>query len=125
MYRETFLQGRKWIQPVNDNAGTNGVYIPKWNGSNPKEEITKADGSNAVRATSVDSNGFIMEGKISVNGIGNNAFEGVKTFTSITLSDNVQFIGNEAFKDCTNLRNVELAHVQAVGNRAFEGCRNR
>lgn len=110
------------LYKVNDNAGTNGVYIPKWNGSNPKEEITKADGSNAVRATSVDSNGFIMEGKISVNGIGNNAFEGVKTFTSITLSDNVQFIGNEAFKDCTNLRNVELAHVQAVGNRAFEGC---
>ena len=53
------------LYKVNDNAGTNGVYIPKWNGSNPKEEITKADGSNAVRATSVDSNGFIMEGKIS------------------------------------------------------------
>ena len=55
------------LYKVNDNAGTDGVYIPKWNGSNPKEEITKADGGiSAVRATSVDSNGFIMEGKIMV-----------------------------------------------------------
>lgn len=54
--------------------------------------------------------------------IGSNAFEGCP-LTTVTLGDNVTTIQNEAFKNCTSLKNVTLGKsVYYVYYDAFVGC---
>lgn len=109
------------------NTDAQMVWAPKWNsqknGSIVDYDKNNASGNYSDRSSHVDDNGFIVMGDmISVTGIGNNAFVGVDDPFSVKLSNQVEFIGNEAFKDCVNLEEIELAYCKAVGNRAFKGC---
>ena len=58
-----------------------------------------------------------------VTSIGDNAFTGW-TGSSISIPDSIISIGNNCFKDCTNMRVIYiLAHsVLSIGNNAFQGC---
>ena len=57
--------------------------------------------------------------------IGNYAFAGNTSLTSITLPDGLTSIGEAAFITCTNLASVSLPNsLTSIGDQAFSMCRN-
>ncbi len=51
------------------------------------------------------------------------AFQGNKNLISITVSNGVSSIGNEAFAFCDRLKNVTIGkEVSSIGNEAFSSC---
>lgn len=58
----------------------------------------------------------------SVTTIGEYAFSGCSTLTSITIPSSVSSIGNQAFRECTGLTSVTIPYsVTSIGH-AFYGC---
>ena len=58
-----------------------------------------------------------------VTAIGEGAFKGCATLTSLTLPDGVIEIGKGAFEDCTSLARISLCDALCViGPRAFRNC---
>ena len=61
----------------------------------------------------------------SVSSIGNNAFNGSTSLTSITIPDSVTSIGSSAFENCTSLTSITIPNnVTSIGYGAFQGCTN-
>ena len=59
----------------------------------------------------------------SVTRIGDYAFEGCSSLTSITIPDGVTSIGNSAFSDCSGLTSIKISDgVTSIGNSAFSNC---
>lgn len=56
-----------------------------------------------------------------VNTIGEGAFEGCKSLTSVSASG-VTDIETEAFKGCSSLKTVSIPAAVTIGNKAFLGC---
>ena len=55
--------------------------------------------------------------------IGNNAFEGCESLTSVTIPNSVTSIGYDAFRDCTSLTSVTIGNsVTSIGDHAFWFC---
>ncbi len=54
-----------------------------------------------------------------------NALSGMLSVTSVIVEDGIEYIGDEAFRDCLNLRSVSIpASVMGVGQAAFRSCIN-
>ena len=59
----------------------------------------------------------------TITAIGDEAFSGNETLTSLTIPDSVTQISYNAFKNCTALTRVIIPDsVEKVGPGAFEGC---
>ena len=59
----------------------------------------------------------------TVTGIGDEAFKGCSSLTSITLPNSIQEIGPYAFKDCSSLTSITLPNsLQIIDPYAFEDC---
>ena len=72
-------------------------------------------------------NGELLQGKLvipeGVEKIGNFAFVGCKSLTSVTIPDGVTSIGDWAFSDCDGLTSVTIGNgVTSIGEYAFSGC---
>ncbi len=58
-----------------------------------------------------------------VNIIGDNAFKDCTTIREVTLPANIGVIGKGAFENCDRLESVTMTNlIQRVGERAFENC---
>ena len=58
-----------------------------------------------------------------VTSIGNNAFYGCTSITSLIIPDGVVSIGDYTFCGCTALSSVTMNNgITSIGNHAFEGC---
>lgn len=61
----------------------------------------------------------------SVQYIGDNAFYGCKNLKSIEIPDTIKKIGDAAFCGCDGLTSIELkAAIEHIGGYAFSGCEN-
>ena len=61
----------------------------------------------------------------SVTSIGDFAFEGCTSLTSVTIPDSVTSIGNSAFYVCSGLTSVTIGNsVTSIGDYAFAGCKS-
>lgn len=58
----------------------------------------------------------------TVTFIGDRAFDGMKKLKTVRMSKNIRSIGFAAFRNCINLREIELYDIQKIGNEAFYGC---
>jgi hypothetical protein len=65
----------------------------------------------------------VPNGTRKVTGIGNYAFAGCSSLTSITIPKSVTSIGRDAFFYCTGLTSITIPNsVTSIGNGAFAGC---
>ena len=59
-----------------------------------------------------------------VTSIGDNAFWGCSNLTNITIPDGLTSVGERAFKDCTSLTSITIPDsVTSIGDLAFYTCR--
>ena len=55
--------------------------------------------------------------------IGDSAFWGCESLSSINIPNSVTYIGNDAFWECKSLNSINIPNsVTNIGNRAFKGC---
>ena len=80
--------------------------------------ITKYIGS----ATNADIPAKTIKG-VPVTAIGDSAFEGCSSLTSVRIPDSVTSIGGHAFYECTGLTSINIPDsVKSIGYGVFSGC---
>lgn len=64
---------------------------------------------------------------ISVLQIGNNCFKANNKLEKVIIPNGIRLIGDEAFRDCENLREVDFSECKTltlIGWHSFSGCKN-
>ena len=85
--------------------------------SNNTVTITKYKGSDSTVTVPSTINGM------SVTGIGDYAFRGCSSLTSVTIPNGVTSIGQRTFYDCSSLTSITIPDsVKSIGSYAFYDC---
>ena len=99
-------------------------------------DITDIDAWAMIEFTNEDANplyyahnlylngGLVTEAKLTTaTMIGDSAFSGCTSLTSITIPNGVTSIGDSAFSGCTSLSSITIpSGVTSIGSNAFSGC---
>ena len=112
--------------PTSDSCGQNAT----WSYDAATKTLT-ISGSGAMDDSQLNNRGYehcrtdaeklVIESGITA--IGNNAFSGFETLTSVSLPDSVTAIGEQAFSFCKALTSVVIPDgVTSIGLSAFGGC---
>jgi len=92
------------------------------------ETVVLDDGTLSITAYTGDAAELIIPVEIDgvqVTGIGEDAFKGCNSLTSVIIPDGVTYIGDSAFHSCSSLTSVTIpGSVVAVADYAFNSCPN-
>ena len=123
---------RNTIQPMASVEHNAEQIIPNneiWytNGSTTEATTpykTNVFGANIVSNTyDAEKECWVIKFDGKVTTIGDSAFNGCKSLTSITIPDSVTTIGDSAFSNCYDLTSVTIGDsVTEIGNYTFDGC---
>ncbi len=134
--QNSVIKGRRIYIPI----GTKKVYVDAgWNRSDLIEVLPEkcfksiSDGVVALKkccslptdysTLSIPATALYKGKECRVEEICDNAFDGFKQLTTITLPDTIKKIGNNAFKGCQQLASLNIPNsVRYIGNNAFFGC---
>ncbi len=104
--------------PGSDLAYYDGFYF-----------LPNPDAPDTYHAIDYKGNGGAVTIPATVNSkpvtrIDSDVFQGNRTFTSITISENITGIGHRAFEGCTALKtlNINSGSTLHIGRMAFAGC---
>ena len=117
------------------SSGTCGKEDDTHDGSQLRWALYKTPGSDTADRLVVSGNGEMAEKAFQwsqiktvvmedgVTTIGQSAFRGCSSLTSIDIPASVTIIDEDAFYDCTNLTRATIpASVTTIGQSAFRGC---
>ena len=107
-----------------DTMTVNGI---KWNYSVENGKASLESGGCLDPTIPKSTSGAITIpstlGGYPVTSIGDGAFYGCSSLTSVTIPDSVTSIGGSAFYDCSSLKSVTIPDsVTSIGISAFYGC---
>ena len=118
-------------------------YTAKWTKATIAEEINAlTEGTHTINVTGEISENTFSDIKFALNSlssdiyvnldlskttgltsIGDYAFYGCSSLTSVTIGNSVTSIGDYAFRNCSNLTNLTIPDsVTSIGSYAFDGC---
>ena len=97
-----------------------------WNSDFDCDYTVNEDGTITITAYTGSATEVVVpetiDGK-SVTGIGDNAFEGCNSLTSIVLPESLTSIGYYVFRNCSNLTTIKIPkNVTDIGRFSFSGC---
>ena len=100
----------------------NEIWYTSTDGEVVEPCYTNVFGANIVSNTYKDGKGVItFDGDVSA--IGDLAFFGCRSLSSVTIPDSVTTIGNAAFNYCYNLENATISdRLTSIGEEAFYQC---
>lgn len=89
------------------------VYIPR------RINMNEGDKRND------DANGYLAKGFTSINGIGDKVFQGVGNVTRLVTDEQypLKYIGVSAFEG-SYLQSIDIRNVKNISDRAFKNCTN-
>lgn len=129
MYYKNYIYVTPKDQEINTGDYIQGDYIGE---ATPSMQVTYTDNSekNFYNLTSIESdtdankaNAKGVEIYDGVTSIGEYAFSGCESITSITIPDSVISIGKNAFNGCTSLTAITIpSGVTVIGWNVFDGC---
>lgn len=82
------------------------------------EVVPNSYSGNIYIPTYVQYNGR----KLKVVGIGENAFNGCSSISSVILPDQLEYIKNKAFKGCSSLKELRIPKTLKEIGLSFDGC---
>ncbi|MBR5678842.1 MAG: leucine-rich repeat protein, partial [Paludibacteraceae bacterium] len=126
-----FMASGQEIETLYKDSGTTIVYIgPASNeiwynstdGSVVEPFATDVFGVNIISNTYSDGKGVIVfDGPVTM--VGDRAFDGCMSLSSVMLPSTIQQIGAYAFYDCSALQSINLPEsVSVIGSYAFASC---
>ena len=81
------------------------------------------EGTQKTKYCTKDSSANALDGIKDILFIGDDAFKGEGSITSITIPAAITKIGERAFKDCANISTVNIgSQCVTIGDEAFSGC---
>lgn len=114
------------------DAGKGYSLVPAHDGR-PKQShdedggmIYLAQGGTPQGTSTKDEMGFLVleQSRVNMIAIGKRAFKDVNNVENMSFSNQIAFIGDEAFLNAGMLKSVQLVNVSDIGNGAFKGCNN-
>lgn len=104
--------------PYRDSSGVK-AFLPK---DDDTVYAVLYEGSLSTSDVIRDENNFLNASIKEVNAIGKGAFAYSQALTEMTVSGNIQYIGDDAFHGNIKLDTVSLLGVSYIGNHVFQDC---
>lgn|GEM_PF-5757239 len=121
-----FLEGIGEAFVINDYEIEDGTRVVKYIGNDTKVKIPA--GGAGVTITSLGDSAFKDNDKIvsvdmnQITHIGDYAFSGCTSLTSVSFCSITSYIGDEAFCKCSSLAELELPKSVTLGRAVFKEC---
>ena len=115
----------KVIATVNVTSTSDPTYILNDSGNISAVEIDGVEQPSVENEYTFSTTGehTVKYTLIEPTSIGESAFEGCNSLTSMTIPNSVTSIGDNAFQECTGLTSITIPDsVTSIGDYAFNGC---